>query len=202
MIMDVLNVDVWGIRRKTSRVPELTTEERTRVGGLLQERRGKQTQGQIAKKLGCSISTVQNIEYNKVPVDRDTIEKYAALFGKTAHQLLNPESTMIAPSDPRYVDLNHQHLQIARRYMRAVDEVRAAVRVLLSDNDAVAEEFADLVLGLKRASDTARDPAGLRRGLQILIDHDELVQRLAQRFEDSPEFAALLLDLINNPDTP
>lgn len=202
--MDVLSVDVCGIRRKTSRVPPWSEEDRTRIGLLLKRLRDAEmpelNQEDVARKLGCSIGTVQAIEYNKYRVNRDTIEKYAALFGKTTQQLLHPETMAIAPSDPRYADLNHEHLAIARRYMRAVDVVRAGVRVLLSDNDAIAETYAEIVVGLRRASDTTRNPESFTLGLQILIDHPNLVQGLAYRLQDNPEFAAILLDFIKAPD--
>lgn len=202
--MDVANIDVRGIRRKTSRVPQLSPEERTRVGRLLQRLRETHTprlrQADIAKKLGCVIATVQNIEHNKHKVNRDTIEQYAAVFGMTAQQLLQPESLMIAPSDSRYADLNHEHLQIARRYMRAVDAVRGAVKVLLSDNDAIAEEYAEALMGLKRLGEATREQDDLTFWMEIIIGHADILRDLAQHLDD-PGFKVKLLTLINDAPT-
>lgn len=204
-IVDVGSIDVRGIRRKTSRVPPLSQEERTRVGQLLQRLREGQTprlkQEHVADKLGCAIGTVQAIEYNKYKVDLDTIEQYAGLFGTTTQQLLHPESTIV-PSDPLFADLNHEHLKIARRYMRAVDAVRAAVKVLLSNNDAIAEEYAEIVIKLKQASEATRDQDDLTFWMQILIGRGEILQDLARRLDGDPGFEQKLLDLINDAPPP
>ena len=199
--MDVTSIDAWGIRRKTSYVPQLSREERTRVGRALQRLRKAHTpylrQADIAKKLECVIATVQAIEYNKHEVNRDTIEQYAAVFGMTAERLLQPESLAIAPSDPRYSDLNHEHLKIARRYMRAVDSVRAAVKLLLSDDDAAAEEYAEILMGLKRLSEATRDQDDLTFWMEIIIGHADIVRDLARHLDD-PGFKIKLLGLIND----
>jgi transcriptional regulator with XRE-family HTH domain len=186
-------------------VPQLTPEERTRVGQLLRELRRAQTplvkQAHIAQKIGCAIATVQAIEYNKYRVDRDTIEQYAAVFNTTIHQLLHPESTPIVSADPRFADLNYEHLKIARRYMRAVDVVRVAVKLLLSEtaSDALAEEFAELVLWLKRASEATRDPGDLTFWMRTLVDRPQVLQDLARRLDTEPGFEAKLLDIVNEP---
>jgi transcriptional regulator with XRE-family HTH domain len=175
----------------------LSQQERTRVGRLLQRLRDDQTQEQIADKLGCAIGTVQAIEYNKHKVDRDTIEQYAALFNTTTQQLLHPESPAIAASDPLVADLNHEHLKIARRYMRAVDAVREAVKLLLTDNDVSAEEVAGIVVGLKQASEAS--PEDGLAWIHIVMHRADLVQDLAHRLDTDPGFEAKLLELLNLP---
>lgn len=199
--MDMTRIDVRGFRRKTSRVPQLSPEERTRVGQLLRELRKAQTprvkQADIAKKLGRAIGTVQNIEYNKHNVEQDTIEQYAAVLGTTTQQLLHPESTPVNPSDPRFADLNREHLQIARRYMRAVDLVRGAVKLLLSDDDAIAEEYAEALMGLKRLNDATRDQDDLTFWMEIIIGHADILRDLARHLDD-PGFQVKLLALIKD----
>jgi len=97
-----------------------------------------------------SVGSVQAIEYNKWEVGIAKIERYAAVFGTTADRLLNPEA--VRPSDPRWKDLNDDHLMIARQYMKALKTQRTAVEVLLVDDLAgtgISTELAEMVLMLQ-----------------------------------------------------
>jgi transcriptional regulator with XRE-family HTH domain len=192
--MDVWSIDLRGFRRKTSRVPKLSTEDRKRVGQLLRARREGQTpklrQQDVAAKLGCVTGTVQNIERNRHDVDRDTIEQYAALFGTTIERLLHPEPTAIAPSDPRFVDLHPEHLEIARGYMRGARVVRAAVEALVAA-DPLAEELAKLMLALQRDTELAY-------WMTMLLEHGELATALARRLQSDQAFRDRLASLLDD----
>jgi len=196
------SIDGGRIRQKTKRVA-LSPEERSRVGRLLQDLRDDRElkQANIAETIGCSVGTVQAIEYNKWKVDRDTIEKYAAVFGTTVHGLLHPDAR-VQPSDPEVADLNREHLAIARGYMRAVKAVRTAVEVLLADQSrdrALAdriEDIAELVVALKPAVD--RHPS-LAYDLGEALTRGDVLVELADRLERDPMFEERLRDLLDEP---
>lgn len=195
--MDGIGIDGARFRRKTRHV--LTDDERRRVGRQLQRLRDEHDwdQKDIKAKTGMSIGTVQAIEYNKYKVGRDNLDKYAAVFGTTTHALLYPDTPTIAPSDARFADLNHEHLAIARGYMRAVKAVRAAVEILVAPTaDHFTEEIAEIVLALNRASEGLRDPQ-MAYWMTIVLGRPDLLQDLAQRLDTDPGFEATLLTLLN-----
>ena len=193
--MDSISVDGGGFRRKTKRV--LSADERRRLGKQLQRLRESHDmkQSQVAEQIGVATGTVQAAEYNKYNVNRDTLEAYAAVFGTTVPKLLQPEAPMIPPSDPLLADLNREHLQIARRYMRAVKAVRAAVEFLLSD-EPIVEEIADLVTQLQEASRHTTANRHLVYWTSIMLGHVDLLADIARRLDDEPDFAHTLVDLI------
>jgi len=200
--VDTGSIDGGRIRQKTKRVAPLSKEERTRVGRLLQDLRKDREwkQPNIAETIGCHKGTVQAIEYNKWKVDRDTIEKYAAMFGTTVHALLHPDAR-IQPSDPDVADLNREHLAIARGYMRAVKVVRTAVELLLIDqrDRALAdriEDIAELVVALRPAVD--RHPS-LAYDLGEALTRGDVLVDLADRLERDPMFEERLRDLLDEP---
>lgn len=199
--VDGRSIDAPGFRRKTRRVPPLTPDERSRVGRALRRLREERDwkQEDIASKAEMSIGTVQNIEYNKHKVGRDNIDKYAAVFGTTAEKLLHPDPIAIAPSDSLLVDLNREHLLIARGYMRAVKAVRAAIEILVtpaaSTLDTLTEAIAELVLEVTRASD--RDPQ-IADWLTILLSHGDVLRDLARRLDADPSFEAKVLELLTD----
>lgn len=170
--------------------------DRSRVGPLLKRRREEQhfTQQDIAEKTGLSVGTVQAIEYNKYGVHDANIEKYAAAVGTSTHQLLHPEST-VRTSDPLLVDLNREHLAIARLYMRAVKAVRHAVELLLVDDD-ITEEIAAVVVELRRAVDLQPQMA---YWTLFVLERGLLMQAIAQRIDRDPLFEERLRDLLNEP---
>lgn len=194
MYVENRSIDGGGRARKTRRVLPLTAEERTRVGRLLQRHRDNRemNQADIAKTIGCSVGTVQAIEYNKWEVKRERIDQYAAVFGMTAHQLLHPEST-IPPADQSIADLNREHLAIARGYMRAIKAVRAAVEVLLAHAES-SEDFAEVVLALKRHVE-AHPHVGY--WVARMLEHGDVLPDLARRLHENPEFEQALLDLLD-----
>jgi transcriptional regulator with XRE-family HTH domain len=198
--MDVAGIDAHWFRRKTSRVPKLSHQERTRLGQLLRELREAPTpiikQADIAQKIDCAIGTVQAIEHNKHDVNPDTIEQYAEVFGTTIHQLLHPASPTIAPSDSRYADFNHEHLEIARGYMRGTKAVRTAVEVLVTA-EPYAEELAALMVALQRALEHSRDTQ-IAYWMTTLLDQGDLVKDLARRLEDDPAFKDTLAALLED----
>ena len=127
----------------------MTDAERERIGLKLKALRIEHGLEQIpaAKKAGLHVGTLQAIERNrqKNRVKDSNIEKYAQIFGTSIRKLL--KSDEIAPTDPRLEDLNDEHLEIGRGYMRAKRLPRQAVEVLLS-NPPAEEAIAKLVLRL------------------------------------------------------
>jgi transcriptional regulator with XRE-family HTH domain len=181
----------------------LSHQQRTRLGQLLRELRETPTpiikQADIAEKIDCAIGTVQAIEHNKHDVNPDTIEQYAEVFGTTIHQLLHPASPTIAPSDSRFADFNHEHLEIARGYMRGTKAVRTAVEVLVAA-DPLAEEVAQLMLALQRNIQQSRDTQ-LAYHMTVLLEQGELVKDLARRLEDDLTFLGKLVTLLEDDPT-
>lgn len=197
--MDNSGIDGGRVRRKTWRVP-LTPEERSLVGlALKKERENREwKQPHVAEKLNCSVGTVQAIEYNKYRVDRDTVDQYAALFGKTVHDLLHPESTPPPPAGVLVTDLNREHLAIARSYMRAVKAVRTAVESLLADTPAsteLTEEIADVVNALKQA---AEDEPQIAYWTTFVLEHGDVLVDIAKRLSRDPLFEERLRDFVDD----
>jgi transcriptional regulator with XRE-family HTH domain len=176
----------------------LTPDERIRVGRQLQRLRENQdlNQEDIREKTGLAVGTVQAIEYNKHKVGIENIEKYAVAVGTTIQQLLHPEA--VPPPNELVRDLNAEHLDIARRYMKAFNSVREAVEVLLADETTpgIVSDMADVVLALKRASDLEREIAFWTES--FLLDRADLLVDLAQRLNADPTFEEVLRDLLDD----
>ena len=135
--MELLTVDARDDRQKNVLV---TVEELRIVGpklrGMRVARRLKQSDvPKDPKAQGLKLGTLQAIESAWYGVRDVNVEKYARFFGTTRDQLLQPDKPKtLTPTDPLLKDLNDEHLDIARRYMRARKRVRTAIELLLSDH--------------------------------------------------------------------
>jgi transcriptional regulator with XRE-family HTH domain len=204
--MQLLSVDALDAAAKNR---PMTREERKRIGKKLRalrtERDLKQAQVVEGGKIGISLGTLQAIESNWYDVRDSNIEKYARVFGTSVTQLLKAdEPKTVAPTDPRYVDLHEEHLDIARRYMRGRKRTRAAVELLL---DQPEDALATLILTLADddhlqalVSSSLRDPfiqqlVELVRGLdesrrealmQLAIDQQQAHAKEAGTTKDKP----------------
>jgi hypothetical protein len=108
--------------------------------------------------------------------------------------LLNPEA--VQPSDPKWRDLNDEHLGIARQYMKALKTVRAAVEALLQDDAralGTAASLAEIVLALKRILELK---PGALVATQVILELDDLMVKLAERLEADPMFERALRELL------
>jgi transcriptional regulator with XRE-family HTH domain len=201
--IDVENSGIDGrmMRPKNRRVLD---EDRIRIGNSLRRRREALGLDQIdVAKKGVmlaggtfAVGTVQNIEYGKRKVTREKIDLYARVVGTTVDELLNPDT--VQPPDPKWRDLNREHLEIARRYRNAYKTVRTAVEWLLDDNPEMGEApvaFADLVMAIQRA---AEGDAVVLDAILVLIERRGLLTAIAKRLEADPLFEDRLRALINN----
>jgi len=130
---------------------------------------------------------------------RDTnIEKYAQFFGTSLTKLLKADQKSVAPSDPLLQDLNEEHLEIARSYMRARKRVRACIELLLTTEHAAEEPLTTLVMKLNTLS-----PDRLAQ-LDALVSTDDrtaqFIERVRQRLVADPHFVALLEGSLNELD--
>lgn len=150
--MELLSIDTF---REGPKNWHMTDAERKSIGRKLRALRIERGLDQIpaAEKAGLSVGTLQSIETPKkhpdgrlVEVRDSNVEKYAAIFGTTVKKLLRPEGEL-SPTDPRLVDLNDEHLDIARRFAFGRRLPREAVEVLLSHPPA-EEVLAKLLLRL------------------------------------------------------
>jgi len=186
--------------RKRVKARRVNDEERGRVGRLLKDRREHQDLSQyaIAVKTKLSVGTIQAIEYFKYRVHIENIETYANALGTTIQELLYPP-TSVPASDPLLIDLNREHLAIARGYMRAVKIVRAAVETLLAahpERAEVLEEIADVVIALAAAAD--QQPQ-LAYGVSQVLERGDLLANLADRLDRDALFEERLRELLNEP---
>jgi hypothetical protein len=102
-----------------------------------------------------SVGTVQHIERATARAAKhnatdENIDAYARVVGTTLDLLLNPETRQRL--DPKWKDLNDEHLTIARQYMKAFKGARAAVEAILGDEVNAAEmsnDLADIVLAIQ-----------------------------------------------------
>jgi transcriptional regulator with XRE-family HTH domain len=198
--MDVAGVDVGQVRRKTRRVP--TDAEKRRLGLELKKLRDQRgwDQRDIPAKGGPSVGTVQHIEYGRPNVRLENLEKYALVFNTTTEKLLHPELALVVPPDPLFADLHRDYLEIARRYMMAITEVRKAVELLLTaaaPTDSFIEEVADVVLALQRTREITRD-SQVAYWVTILLDRGRLVRDLARRLDHDSSFEETLLTLLDD----
>jgi transcriptional regulator with XRE-family HTH domain len=171
------------VRPKNRRV--LDADERIRIGTGLRRRRESLglDQKDIAQKgkllVGTmAVGTVQAIEYGRRKVTREKIDVYAQVVGATVEELLNPGT--VQPTDPKWRDLNEDHLEIARLYMKARRSVRAAVEILLADETGAREttiKLAELVLAIKEAAD--REQATLW-AIELLLEERGLMVEIAR----------------------
>jgi hypothetical protein len=114
--------------------------------------------------------------------------------------VLHPELALVVPTNSLTADLNHEHLAIARGYMRAVKVVRAAVELLLAADaltDSFTEELAEVVLALQRTRELTRD-SQVAYWVTILLDRGGLVKDLARRLDHDPTFEEALLALLED----
>jgi transcriptional regulator with XRE-family HTH domain len=174
----------------------LETDERIRIGTSLRRRREALglDQKDIAQKAEMAIGTVQNIEHAKRKVTREKIDAYAKVVDTTVEELLHPDT--VRATDPKWQDLNDEHLAIARQYMKAYKAVRRAVEVLLADDAAARKtmtDLAEMVLALHRVA--ASDPAVLA-GTEVLLGLDDVLVQLAKRLDADPTFERTLRDLL------
>ena len=109
------------------------------------------------------------------------------VFGTTVRRLLKADE--IAPTDPRLDDLNEEHLEIARSYMRARRDVRRGVEVLLS-HPAIDEALARLLV--KVCTLPPDRVSELARLLTVAPDLFPLVTELWQQLHVDPHYAAVM----------
>ena len=120
---------------------EMTLEERQRVGKLLRARRIQDglTQTEVAQRMrdagadvAISLGTLQAIEGAWYPVRDSNVERYALFFQTKVSTLLRADEPQpLLATDPLLQDLHEEHLLIARRYMHARKQTRAAVEHLI-----------------------------------------------------------------------
>ena len=193
--MERSSIDRPGNRPNTTYV-ELRPYDRTPLGGKLRRLREEQgwKQKDVAEKLGVSVGTVQSAETPKeTNVQRETLERYAGLFQTTVEKILHPELSGIPSTDPLVRDLNRDHLLLANRYMRALDDSRAAVKILLGPTDTLyLETFAQIVIALERLVHQLPQigDATLR-----VLDFPDLVVVIARGLDQDPTFEQRLRDL-------
>jgi len=186
--MELVAVDTPGVQPKNWR---MTDAERERIGRKLRAMRIERGLDQIpaAEKAGLSVGTLQAIENNRKrhPVKDGNIERYAQSFGTTIRRLLKADE--IAPTDPRLDDLNEEHLEVARSYMRARRDVRHGVEVLLShpaSDNALAQLLVKVcTLPPERVSELARL-------LTVAPDLFPVITELWQQFHVDPNYVALM----------
>ena len=177
--MELVTVDGVGGDAKNWR---MTAEERQRAGRKLKARRVerglKQLEVAADPKLGISIGTLQAIENASYAVRDTSYEKYARFFGTTVTKLLREdEPRSLTPADPLLKDLNEEHLEIARQYMRARKRVRAAIETILTHPD---EEPLTAILA-RAATLTPELRAHLRHLLEGSEDWRKLVEPIPHR---------------------
>ena len=147
----------------------MTPDERARVGKKLRDlrllRRLSQAEVVAAMPKGyrISVATLQAIEGVWRPVRDTKIECYAAFFDTSSTALLREdEPQALQPTHPLLQDLHEEHLEIARRYMRARRHVRVGVERFLDDQRIVDPHLTALLLQLATldaASSTAAEGA-------------------------------------------
>jgi hypothetical protein len=81
---------------------------------------------------GLKLGTLQAIEGAWYEVRDTNVDKYARFFDTTRDELRQSErAKAVAATDPRLKDLNDEHLEIARDYMRARTSTRVAIKFML-----------------------------------------------------------------------
>jgi len=189
--MELVAVDSSGPDAKNVRV---THDERVRVGRKLRAMRIERglDQVEVARdpKVGMSVGTLQAIEGAWYDVRDHNIEKYAQFFGTSLTKLLRAEKP-VAPTDPLLRDLNEEHLEVARHYMRARKRVRAAIELLLAQP---TEQLSAVVLKLEGLS------ADRLTQIEAILSIDDrlatLLDRVRQRVLSDPGFLGLLDDTL------
>jgi hypothetical protein len=145
-----VTVDPADAKAKNWRV---TPEDRTRIGKKLRALRGDRRQVDVVaampKGYRISLGTLQAIEGYWYDVRIENVEIYAAFFDTSVTALLREdEPRPLQPTDPLLQDLHEEHLEIAQRYMRARNPVRACVEVLLDDRRAFDPNLTTILLQL------------------------------------------------------
>jgi len=175
----------------------MTTEERTRVGRKLRALRTERGlhQADVARdpKADISLGTLQAIEGNWYEVRDTNIEKYARYFGTTCKRILaDDQPRAVASTDPLLQDLNEEHLQIARSYMRARKRVRACIELLLAAAPGTEEPLTSVFMKLEKLP--ADRLAKLDTFLSSTPDDrlEDVIDRVRQRAAVEPTFLALL----------
>jgi transcriptional regulator with XRE-family HTH domain len=168
----------------------MTDAERERIGRKLRALRIERGLDQIpaAEKAGISVGTLQAIEKAKYEVRESNIERYALIFGTTLRKLVRPDEPL-SPTDPRLVDLNDEHLEIARSYMVAKRRPREAIDVLLSHPPA---EEALISLLLRLATLPPERVHELDRWLTVAPHLLPLLEQIWRRMLVDPAYVAVL----------
>jgi transcriptional regulator with XRE-family HTH domain len=186
--MELVTVDAGWIPPKNWR---MTDAERQRIGRKLKALRIERGLDQIpaADKAGISVGTLQAIERNRQqhPVKESNIDKYALAFNTSVRKLLRSDE--IAPTDPRIVELNDEHLEIARSYMVAKRRPREAIEVLLSHPPA--EEALSALL-LRLATLPPERVHELDRWLTVAPHLLPLLEQVWRRMLIDPAYVAVL----------
>jgi hypothetical protein len=191
--MELVTVDAPETAPKNYRV---TKDERKRLGRKLRALRIERALNQSdvvkdPKANDLSLGTLQAIESAWYEVRDQNIEKYARFFGTSMQKLLRADEPKVAPTDSRFQDLNEEHLELARQYMRARKRIRAAAEIVLAQGD---DDLAGVVLKLATVV-----PADLHH-MTVILDSSlvSAVLALADRLTRcSPEFYALVTKTID-----
>jgi transcriptional regulator with XRE-family HTH domain len=173
--MELVAIDGSGVATKNVRV---TKEERVRIGRKLRALRVERglDQAAIAADAKVGIGTLQAIEGAWYDVRDHNIEKYARFLGTTLTKLLKADQPQVAaPSDPLLKDLNEEHLEIARSYMRARKRVRTCIELLLTH--PAEEALTSLVMKLERFP---ADHLARIEGM-LYVDPDGMIGHLLER---------------------
>lgn len=193
LCMELVAVDVLSIAPKNGR---MTKEERKRIGRKLRALRTERGLDQVdvaadPKADGISVGTLQAIEGAWYEVRDQNIEKYARFFGTSMTKLLKAdEPKAVTASDPLLKDLNEEHLEIARSYMRARKRTRASIELLLNHPDE--EHLTSVIIQLGKLS-----PDALAQLETVLAAGPGetifgLMERIRQRLAIDPDFMKLL----------
>jgi len=177
----------------------MTKEERKRLGRKLRALRIERELDQVDvandPKFEISIGTLQAIEGAWYEVRDTNIEKYARYFGTSVTKLLKAdEPKTLTFTDPLLKDLNDEHLDIARSYMRARKRVRAAIELVLHHPDE--ERLTNIILKLE-----TRSPETLARIDALLTAAaDDRIFEIAERVLRRPDFATFIQDTLDQYD--
>jgi len=185
-----LAVDRAHAKAKNAR---MTPDERARVGKKLRDlrllRRLSQVEvvQQMPKGYHISVATLQAIEGVWRPVRDTKIECYAAFFDTSSTALLREdEPQALQPTHPLLQDLHEEHLEIARRYMRARKHVRAGVELFLDDQRVVDPRLTALLLHLATWSEASIALAAA--ALEHAALTEDVLAPIFQRLATDPEF--------------
>jgi len=207
MNMEISGIDRHGQAPNNMDVAELSDDDRKQLGRKLRDLRKERhfEQKEIHQKAGISLGTISAIETVKRPVRQESYEKYAAVFDTSVFELLHPN---LPPTDPLWIGLNRDHLQIAHKFKDGLTKPRRAVEIIL--HDPRGEALAEVVIALQDVPTSSllalleiiapRLESALAGMLTRKLEPGELLVLLTQLLETNPAFAEALRELIRDPE--